>query len=123
MNALSPETTSTPRVLGFQMPAEWERHDATWLTWPRPEGISFPDAFEPIPALWAELARVLAEGEEVHINVFSPGHEKDIRAALKKASAPVDKRIHLHPFPSYEPWCRDHGPIFVRNAEELAVVD
>jgi agmatine deiminase len=123
MNAISPDTTLTPRALGFRMPAEWERHEATWLTWPRPEGISFPDAFETIPALWADLAQLLTEGEQVHINVFSPGHEKDIRAALKKTEAPVDKRIHLHPFPAYEPWCRDHGPIFVRNERELAVVD
>jgi agmatine deiminase len=47
----------------------------------------------------------------------------EIRAALKKAGAPVDTRIHLHPFPAYEPWCRDHGPIFVRKANEMAVVD
>jgi agmatine deiminase len=113
----------TPRSLGFRMPAEWARHDATWLTWPRPEGISFPDAFENVPAIWANLAKLLAEGEQVHINVFSPEHEKGIRAALKRAEAPLDTRIHLHPFPSYEPWCRDHGPIFVGNGRELAIVD
>ena len=105
------------------MPAEWERHDATWLTWPRAEGISFPDAFEQIPAIWASLAKLLAEGEEVHINVFSAEHEQDVREALKKADAPLDTRIHLHPFPAYEPWCRDHGPIFVRRPGEMAVVD
>src|ERR1700678_4359525 len=116
-------STATPRSLGFRMPAEWARHDATWLTWPRPEGISFPDAFEAIPAIWAGLAKLLSGGEQVHINVFSPEHEIGIRAALKKADAPVDTRIHLHPFPAYEPWCRDHGPIFVRNERELAVVD
>jgi agmatine deiminase len=114
---------ATPRSLGFRMPAEWARHDATWLTWPRPEGISFPDAYGHIPALWAGLAKLLAEGEHVHINVFSPEHEIDIRAALKNAGAPVGSRVHLHPFPAYEPWCRDHGPIFVRNERGLAVVD
>ena len=121
MNALSNE--ATPRALGYRMPAEWSRHDATWLTWPRREGISFPDAFDNIPAMWARLAKQLAEGELVHINVFSEEHEVEIRAALKKADAPLGTRIHLHPFPAYEPWCRDHGPIFVRNAEGLAVVD
>jgi agmatine deiminase len=123
MNWNSPDAAPTPRALGFHMPAEWARHDATWLTWPRPDGISFPDAFENIPAIWASLAKLLAEGEHVHINVFSPEHEIEIRAALKRADAPLDTRIHLHPFPAYEPWCRDHGPIFVRSADELAVVD
>jgi agmatine deiminase len=114
---------NTPRALGFRMPAEWARHDATWLTWPRREGISFPDAFDAIPALWANLAKLLSTGEQVHINVFSPGHEQEIRAALRRAEAPLDTRIHLHPFRAYEPWCRDHGPIFVGDGKELAVVD
>ena len=123
MSAIISDTTVTPRSLGFRMPAEWARHDATWLTWPRPEGISFPEAFDAIPPLWAGLAKLLAEGEHVHINVFSPEHEVGIVAALKKADAPLGTRIHLHPFPAYEPWCRDHGPIFVRNDREVAVVD
>ena len=32
----------TPAALGYRMPAEWEPHIATWLSWPRREGISFP---------------------------------------------------------------------------------
>ena len=38
-----PEEKSVPSVLGYRMPAEWELHAATWLSWPRREGISFPD--------------------------------------------------------------------------------
>jgi agmatine deiminase len=37
------------------------------------------------------------------------------------------ERVQFHYFPAYEPWCRDHGPIFlVRNAgnkRERAIVD
>jgi agmatine deiminase len=113
----------TPRELGYRMPAEWEPHDATWLTWPRREGISFPDAFDNIPRMWAELAKLLAEKELVHINVFDEEHEAGVCTALKQAGAPLGTRVILHRFPAYEPWCRDHGPIFVRNATGLAVVD
>src|SRR4051812_39955880 len=35
-----------PAALGYRMPAEWEPHAATWLSWPRREGISFPGAFD-----------------------------------------------------------------------------
>ena len=31
------------------MPAEWEPHAATWLTWPRPDGISFPGRYDVVP--------------------------------------------------------------------------
>src|SRR5262245_31353171 len=28
------EKNQTPAALGFSMPAEWEKHEATWLGWP-----------------------------------------------------------------------------------------
>ena len=34
--------TGTPAEHGFSFPAEWRPHAATWISWPRPEGISFP---------------------------------------------------------------------------------
>jgi agmatine deiminase len=115
---------STPASLGYRMPAEWEPHRATWLTWPRRDGISFPDRYEAVPAIWANMALTLSEGEEVHINIFNDAVESEALAALKAVNAPVGSRIFLHRFPAYEPWCRDHGPIFVKKASgELAVVD
>ncbi|MEY2542359.1 MAG: agmatine deiminase, partial [Verrucomicrobiota bacterium] len=46
--------TETPAALGYRMPAEWEPHAATWLSWPRREGISFPGSFDRVlPALRA----------------------------------------------------------------------
>lgn len=115
--------SKTPAELGYSMPPEWDRHTATWLTWPRKEGISFPDKFEPVPKIWTEMASLLSEGEEVHINYFSPEHRLEIEAALKTGGVTPGNRVHLHHFPSYEPWCRDHGPIFVRNQSGLAIVD
>jgi agmatine/peptidylarginine deiminase len=52
----------TPRSLGYRMPAEWEPHAATWLSWPRNRN-SWPGHFEPVPGIWAELAAVLAASE------------------------------------------------------------
>ncbi len=116
----------TPRRAGFRMPAEWEPHEATWLTWPRREGISFPGAYEPVPRVYAEFIRVLIEHEEVRINVWDSAMEEEIRQCLALARVPL-ARVFFHHFPAYEPWCRDHGPIFlVRGAaaqRERAVVD
>ncbi|NJN06015.1 MAG: agmatine deiminase family protein [Rhodobacteraceae bacterium] len=108
------------------MPAEWERHAATWFTWPRPEGISFPGKYEPVPEVYANLIRVLTQHEEVHINVWNSEMEETARRWLAKFRAPME-RVSFHHFPAYEPWCRDHGPIFLtRDAggrRERAVVD
>jgi agmatine deiminase len=117
---------STPAELGYRIPAEWEPHAATWLTWPRPEGISFPDKYETVPPVYAELIRHLAAVEEVNINVWNAEMEAWVREILTKLKTPLE-RVRFRHFPAYEPWCRDHGPIFlVREREgrrERAVVD
>jgi agmatine deiminase len=120
-------TPGSPAAEGWRMPAEWAPHRATWLTWPRPEGISFPDSYEPIPAVYAGLIRHLSAVEEVNINVWNAEKEEEVRSHLTRNGCPLDN-VRFHHFPAYEPWCRDHGPIFVtrRNAEgrtERAVVD
>src|SRR6478736_10534278 len=75
--------TPTPRQLGFSMPPEWAPHRGTWLSWPHKEE-SWPGKFEPVAAIFAELVRVLAPREEVHINASAPVEEA-ARAALAKA--------------------------------------
>jgi agmatine deiminase len=104
------------------MPAEWEPHTATWLSWPRREGISFPETFDRVlPALRA-MVEALIESEQVCINVCNGAHEVEARSVL--SGLPME-RITFYRVPTNEPWCRDHGPIFLtrdRNPR-LAVVD
>ncbi len=95
------------------MPAEWEPHAATWLSWPRREGISFPGHFKPIPGLWLRMVEALSHGEQVHINVSDEGHEREVQALLSRSSRVQRAQVFLHRIPTDEPWCRDHGPIFV----------
>src|SRR6266478_4598888 len=122
----------TPAALGYRMPAEWEPHAATWLSWPRREGISFPDSFDRVlPALRA-MAEALIGSEQVCINICSGAHEAQAREVLR--GLPMG-RISFNLVPTNEPWCRDHGPIFItRDVDpksasgrirrgELAVVD
>src|SRR5262245_61236734 len=96
----------TPTSLGYRMPAEWEPHAATWFTWPRRDGISFPDRYETVPPVYAELLKHLIQVEDVHINVWNADMEADVRATLTKLKVPLE-RITFHHFPAYEPWCRD----------------
>jgi agmatine deiminase len=108
------------------MPAEWEPHAGTWFSWPRPDGISFPDKYDTVPPIYAELIRHLVAVEAVYINVWDADMESTVRSLLAAHGVPL-ARVHFHPFPAYEPWCRDHGPIFlVRERDgrrERAIVD
>ena len=104
------------------MPAEWEPHAATWLSWPRREGISFPDSFDRVMPVLREMVKVLSESEQVRINVCNGAHEAEARRVLREL--PMEQ-ISFHVIPTNEPWCRDHGPIFLTrdNDPKLAVVD
>src|SRR5437870_1714654 len=116
----------TPAKLGFRMPGEWEPHAATWFSWPRPEGISFPDHYDKVPPVFAQLIRHLVQVEEVHINVWNADMESSVRSVLTRQKVALE-RVQFHHFPAYEPWCRDHGPIFLvrelAGQRERAVVD
>jgi len=110
------------------MPAEWEPHAATWLSWPHRDGISFPDAYESIPPVLAKMIDALADSEPVCINVRDADEENEVREHLKKNRARAEHVKFFH-IPTNEPWCRDHGPIFLtkksaQNDEpRVAIVD
>jgi agmatine deiminase len=120
--------TNTPRELGYRMPAEWEPHAATWLSWPRREGISFPESFDRVlPALRDMIVALIGSGQSgsdpVCINIVNGAHEAEARAVLDPL--PHQECITYYEIPTNEPWCRDHGPIFLtRNVDpKLAIVD
>ncbi len=112
----------TPAALGYRMPAEWEPHAATWLSWPRREGISFPDSFDRVLPGVRAMVEALIESERVCVNVCNDAHEAEARQVLHGLSM---ERITFYPIPTNEPWCRDHGPIFLtRDVDpKLAIVD
>jgi agmatine deiminase len=105
------------------MPAEWEPHEATWISWPRREGQSFPDSYERVLPTLVSMASAIAESEILRINISGPEQEREVRALLAP-SAPME-RVEFHDIPTNEPWCRDHGPIFVRReaSPRIAVND
>jgi agmatine deiminase len=111
---------ATPAELGFRMPAEWEPHDAVWFSWPHPHTDSFPDAYERVPSAMARLVRAAADFEPVHINVNDAAEEAEVRRHVGKHDS-----IRYFHVPTDEPWCRDHGPIFLVNdaTGEVAVGD
>ena len=104
------------------MPAEWEPHEATWLSWPQPGCNSFPGSYDRVVPTFVQMAGALAESETVRINVLDSEQEKTVRHLLR--GVPGERVEYFH-IPTNEPWCRDHGPIFVRRktAPRLAVLD
>jgi len=112
MNATQPG--QTPAALGYAMPAEWERHTATWLGWPH-HPTDWPGKLDTIRWVYGEIVRKIAPGELVRILVRNGAEEALARRYLRRAGADLKNvRFVLHP--TNRGWTRDSGPIFVRRA-------
>jgi agmatine deiminase len=104
----------------LRWPAEWERHAATWLTWPHNRD-TWPHLLDRVEAAFVEMVRALLPHEEVRINVIDEAMEDDVRRRLA-GDADGPRFFHI---PSDDAWARDHGPVFVlrEDAPRLLVMD
>jgi agmatine deiminase len=102
----------TPAALGYSFPPEWAPHQATWLSWPRPEGVSFRGKYHTVPENLARIIRHIQAREQVHINVPNENWERIVRSQLKEHGCSA-RNLFFHYIRTNENWCRDHGPAFV----------
>ncbi len=107
MQHLAP-ADATPRDLGFAMPAEWEKHAATWMSWPADDDLWFGH-LDGVRAEFAELVATIARFEPVHLLVRDEESDADARARLGNAN------VKYHRVPLDDVWMRDNGPIFVQR--------
>jgi agmatine deiminase len=116
----------TPASHGFSFPAEWTPHAGTWISWPRPEGISFPGRYQECIDNIVEVIRAIAQFERVNLNVPNIDYEEIVRARLAYRKVPT-RRVRFHHIRTNECWTRDHGPAFVvrrrRGNTQAAIVD
>lgn len=111
----------TPKQLGFSFPAEWHKHKATWLSYPHNEN-SWPGKIETIYPSYNLFIKELAQVEQVHINILDEIQKSWVESELKKISCNM-KNVFFHPFKTNDAWIRDHGPAFVLNEKEKAIVN
>jgi agmatine deiminase len=114
---------ATPASLGYAMPAEWERHAATWLAWPHHEA-DWPGKMETVRWVYGEMVRKISPGEIVRVLVRHQAEQKSAADCLKRAGCDL-KRVEFIVHPTNRGWIRDSGPIFVRRKNpkpETAIV-
>ncbi|PYV43038.1 MAG: agmatine deiminase [Acidobacteria bacterium] len=98
------------------MPAEWEPHQATWITWPHNKE-DWPGKFVPIPWVYVEIVRQLHRSERVCILIQDQEMETRVRRMLSRAAVDLSRVAFLR-FRTDRVWIRDYGPIFVKEQRE-----
>jgi len=99
-----------------RMPAEWEPHAGTWMSWPPSNYIEGdPEESDRARAAWAAVALAVSRFEPLTMMV-DPADEQYARDALGDA-------VRILVTPLDDSWMRDNGPTFVRTDAGLAGID
>ncbi|MGI0041102.1 MAG: agmatine deiminase family protein, partial [Nitrosopumilaceae archaeon] len=106
----------TPKSMGYFMPAEWERHDATWLAWPH-DPVTFPNRIKKVESAYVKMILALSKNENISLFVTDLKMKGRVRKLLKQKGIDLHK-IKFHIWNYADVWFRDYGPIFVLNKEK-----
>ena len=113
----------SPKKAGYTFPAEWAKHEATWLSWPHKEA-SWPGKLETIYTPYCQFIKAVAAGEKVRININDEETRAFAIAELEKVGANL-ANVEFYFNATNDAWCRDHGPAFLLSKDQKAkaVVD
>ncbi len=104
-----------PFAVGYRMPAEWERHVATWLAWPKDPATFPPSVLEEVEQIYVKMIGELAAGERVDLLVDDEKTEQRVSSMLRS-----EDNVVYHQIKTSDVWVRDYGPIFVKKSSEVA---
>ena len=100
-------------LTGFRFPAEWEKHEATWLGWPH-NRTDWPGKIAPIHWVYGEMVRKIAPGEKLHILVQNEALENRAKRVFTRIGVDLSQ-VEFFRFPTNRGWTRDTGPIFIKR--------
>lgn len=102
----------TPSSLGYKMPPEWEKQKAVWMSWAH-NGNHWQGDCSKMKNKLAEIIATISLYQEVRINI-----SKDCQQELWQFISPFPKKeanIICYDHQTNDVWCRDHGPIFLKQ--------
>jgi agmatine deiminase len=106
----------TPAAVGYRMPAEWERHLGTWLSWPK-DPNTFPEGvLQAVETAYVGIVQSLARGEEVRILVDDEKMESKVNTLLGRV-----ERVSFVKMKTIDVWTRDYCPIYIKGPDLAAV--
>ena len=104
----------------WRLPAEWEPHRSTILCWPHRKK-DWPGKFTPIPWVYAEIVKNIAQGERVRMIVQSDAWRAKAERYLERAH--VDRSgIEFIVATTDRGWMRDSSPAFVKQGKRTGAV-
>lgn len=105
----------------YIMQAEWEPQAATWLAWPHNKE-DWPDKFDPIPWVYAEMIRYLTRTQRVRLVVKNDKQQAQAQEVLERAGVKI-KQVDFIITPTDRVWLRDSGATVVKEGKQRHLID
>lgn len=99
-----------PKDLNYRMPAEWTKHERTFISWPIQASMCYPEDYEGVCQGYKELVKAIADFESVTV-IVNPENIEQLKETFQNPN------IELLPIPHNDAWLRDNGPTFIVNDE------
>ena len=98
----------------FSMPAEWQPHAATWLSWPH-NTDTWSQNLELAQAEFRQLVETVARFEPVYL----------MAGGIEESQLRFDSpNVQIVPIPTNDAWARDYAPTFIKSSSgKLKSVD
>lgn len=113
---LTRDSNITPAALGYSMPAEWEPHEATWLTWPA-NLITWPDGrLEIVEKSYLKVIESLLPHEKVRLIIRNPAEREKVEKGLKHLGN-LTRSLVFYEKPAVDSWIRDYGPTYLKGKD------
>src|SRR5438477_10751013 len=108
--ALTGRGTRSAGGMRYRMPAEWQPHLASYMTWPH-NHETWPGKFEPVPAAFARIVATLSGFEPARLLVnetADPAVMDAVRSTLENAGANM-LRLESLSVPAHAYWLAYYG--------------
>lgn len=110
------ETMETVKHKPMRLPAEWEPHSFTQLTWPGEES-DWAYMIDEVEECYVRLAEAIALREPLLIVA------DDIGCVRRKLGASLASKARLFACPTNDTWARDHGAITTLDGDGSPIVN
>lgn len=98
------------------MPAEWQRHESTWLTWPQNAETWPGDKILRVEEIYLQMLEALLPHEKVHLFVQDEKEQDKVLGLLRNRKVSF-KNLIPHQANTVDTWIRDYGPTFIKKQD------
>ena len=108
------ETKKKPSAQGYSMPAEWAKHEATWLAWPHNLETWPGNRLASVEEVYLQMLEALLPNEKVNLLLPDEKSAENVQIRLQSRQV-TSTHLNTHIIPTVDAWIRDYGPTFLKG--------